>query len=250
MRGQAGFTLVELLVVIAVLGVLSGVVVVGVGAFRDDASTAACEADARTITTAQQAALATTGSYVTEDELVSIGLLSSTSNLHDVVLGDGGFSVVPVGDCAGDGEELAEGTEDLGEEVAAEEQLTEEDAAKKAADEEAAAQQAADEEAAKKAAEEDAAKKAAEEAAAGAGGCTKGQIDINSASKKQLREIDHVGGDEAERIEKQRPFTSLAQLVEVKGLDDKDVRDIISEGKACVGAGDPGEPVRPRWRVR
>jgi len=34
--------------------------------------------------------------------------------------------------------------------------------------------------------------------AGGTTGCKRGQIDINSAAKKSLTKIDHVGGDEAE----------------------------------------------------
>jgi general secretion pathway protein G len=43
-RRDEGFTLIELLIVIVVLGILSGIVVLGVGQFRTDATTAACNA--------------------------------------------------------------------------------------------------------------------------------------------------------------------------------------------------------------
>jgi prepilin-type N-terminal cleavage/methylation domain-containing protein len=43
---QGGFTLIELLIVIVVLGILAGIVVLGLGSFRQDATTAACKADA------------------------------------------------------------------------------------------------------------------------------------------------------------------------------------------------------------
>jgi general secretion pathway protein G len=41
---EQGFTLIELLIVIVVLGVLAGIVVLGVGQFKTDATTAACKA--------------------------------------------------------------------------------------------------------------------------------------------------------------------------------------------------------------
>jgi len=50
-----GFTLVELLIVIVVLGILSGIVVFGVGQFRGDAQNAACKADLATISIAADA---------------------------------------------------------------------------------------------------------------------------------------------------------------------------------------------------
>jgi prepilin-type N-terminal cleavage/methylation domain-containing protein len=65
-RGRAhddGFTLVELLIVIVVLGILSGVVVVGVGRFRSDANAAACQADVTAVNAAADAYQAVTGNY-------------------------------------------------------------------------------------------------------------------------------------------------------------------------------------------
>lgn len=56
-----GFTLVELLIVIVVLGILAGIVVFGVGRFRSDANAAACQADVAGVNAA--AYLAVTGEY-------------------------------------------------------------------------------------------------------------------------------------------------------------------------------------------
>ncbi len=123
------------------------------------------------------------------------------------------------------------------EEKAAEQaKIDEEKAAEQAKiDEQKAAEQAKADEAAKadekKAAEEKAAEEKARESTSS---CRSGQININTASKKDLTRIDHVGGDEAVRIEKQRPFTSLKQLVLVKGISDDDLRDILEEGRACI----------------
>jgi general secretion pathway protein G len=61
--GDQGFTLVELLIVIVVLGILSGIVVFGVGRFRQDATAAACKADVATVSVAADAFDATTGAY-------------------------------------------------------------------------------------------------------------------------------------------------------------------------------------------
>lgn len=58
-----GFTLVELLIVIVVLGILSGIVVFGVARFRSDAQAAACKADVATVSVAADAYDASTGNY-------------------------------------------------------------------------------------------------------------------------------------------------------------------------------------------
>jgi prepilin-type N-terminal cleavage/methylation domain-containing protein len=55
---QDGFTLIELLIVIVVLGILAGIVVLGLGTFRADATTAACKADAKQVQTASDAFMA------------------------------------------------------------------------------------------------------------------------------------------------------------------------------------------------
>jgi prepilin-type N-terminal cleavage/methylation domain-containing protein len=50
-----GFTLVEMLIVIVVLGVLAGITVFGIATFRDDAEAAACDASVKTVSTAVDA---------------------------------------------------------------------------------------------------------------------------------------------------------------------------------------------------
>src|SRR4051794_6022514 len=58
---EGGFTLIELLIVIVVLGILAGIVVLGLGTFRADATTAACKADAKQVQTASDAFIASPG---------------------------------------------------------------------------------------------------------------------------------------------------------------------------------------------
>ena len=77
-RGEPGFTMVELLIVVVVLGILSGIVVFGVGRFRGDAEAAACRADADTVATAANAYNAATGNYPTSiDDLVTANYLTA-----------------------------------------------------------------------------------------------------------------------------------------------------------------------------
>ncbi len=52
---EGGFTLIEMLIVITVLGILSGIVVLGVSTFRSDANKGACGAEAKTVKVAASA---------------------------------------------------------------------------------------------------------------------------------------------------------------------------------------------------
>ncbi|MGW5714813.1 competence type IV pilus major pilin ComGC [Amycolatopsis sp. NPDC003865] len=60
---QDGFTLIELLIVVVILGVLAGVVVFAVSAFNGDGKAAACNADWKSVETANEALYAKTGAY-------------------------------------------------------------------------------------------------------------------------------------------------------------------------------------------
>ena len=60
---EQGFTLVELLIVIVILGILAGIVVFAVGNLTSNAKTNACSAEKSTISTALEAYKAQNASY-------------------------------------------------------------------------------------------------------------------------------------------------------------------------------------------
>ncbi|SES71502.1 type IV pilus assembly protein PilA [Natronincola peptidivorans] len=69
LKNRKGFTLIELVVVIGILGALALIAVPRLGSFRDDAEDTANLATARTILSAATIAEANYGSGFTEDEL-------------------------------------------------------------------------------------------------------------------------------------------------------------------------------------
>lgn len=101
-KRQEGFTLIELIIVIVVLGILSGVVVLAVGSTRADAQSVACRTDARTIQTAEDASHALGGSYVPESTLVGT-FLRESSEWYDAepVGASYALTLTPAGTTAG-----------------------------------------------------------------------------------------------------------------------------------------------------
>ena len=75
---ERGFTLVELLIVIVILGILAGIVVFAVGNLTSNAKTNACATEKSTIVTADEAYKAQNGSYTDTTGLTSAGLLKTT----------------------------------------------------------------------------------------------------------------------------------------------------------------------------
>jgi prepilin-type N-terminal cleavage/methylation domain-containing protein len=78
---ESGFTLVELLIVIAILGILAGVVVFSVAGITDDGTKAACQTEASTVRAAQEANYAKSSPHVyaaNAGALKTNGLLGTT----------------------------------------------------------------------------------------------------------------------------------------------------------------------------
>lgn len=66
------------------------------------------------------------------------------------------------------------------------------------------------------------------------GGCTAGQVDINSASYEELKRIKYIDEVRAQYVIDLRPFKSVDGLINVKGIGPVYLQRMKDEGIACV----------------
>jgi general secretion pathway protein G len=95
---EKGFTLVELLIVIVILGILAGIVVFAVGNLTSNAKTNACATEKSTVSTAIEAfkAQSATQSYPTDmAALVASGLLKTTPASYTFNNSTGAVTAIP-----------------------------------------------------------------------------------------------------------------------------------------------------------
>jgi competence ComEA-like helix-hairpin-helix protein len=64
--------------------------------------------------------------------------------------------------------------------------------------------------------------------------CEEGQIDINSASLEELDNLSGIGPAYANEIINSRPFSSVDELIDVKGIGEVTLDKIKTQGLACV----------------
>jgi len=79
-QAEGGFTLVELLIVIVILGILAAVVVFSVGGVKDKGVKSACEASRSAVATAAEAAYAQDATYPADPAaVIASGFVSGSS---------------------------------------------------------------------------------------------------------------------------------------------------------------------------
>jgi prepilin-type N-terminal cleavage/methylation domain-containing protein len=87
---EDGFTLVELLVVIVILGILAAIVVLAVGGITNKGQDSSMKTDKRTLEAAEEAYFAKTDGdnpvYATETELLTGKMLRDPSTKHGICL--------------------------------------------------------------------------------------------------------------------------------------------------------------------
>jgi prepilin-type N-terminal cleavage/methylation domain-containing protein len=91
-NNEEGFTLVELLVVIVILGILAAIVVFAVGGIQNNANESAKKTDASVLTSAQEAYYAQNNTYASVSKLTSDKFLRQASNTKDMCLSNTGLA--------------------------------------------------------------------------------------------------------------------------------------------------------------
>ncbi len=71
------------------------------------------------------------------------------------------------------------------------------------------------------------------------------EVDINTATLEELDQIAGIGPKYAQAIIDARPFSSVDDLVKVKGIGEKTLGKIKEQGLACVSCSQNSEEVRP-----
>ena len=100
-RGAGGFTLVEVLVAVGILGVMAGISSLAFSGFDSASSSISCRADETRLQRAESTFFLQNARYGSETELVDDGLLGSASDIHDVTVASSAYTISEAGRCIG-----------------------------------------------------------------------------------------------------------------------------------------------------
>jgi general secretion pathway protein G len=95
--GEGGFTLIELMIVIVILGILAAIVVFAVGGITDRGESSACKANVKTAEVAVEAYYAKHGSYPASLNALTSGTDKFLKSVPSNVTYDGAGNVTGVG---------------------------------------------------------------------------------------------------------------------------------------------------------
>ena len=100
-KNDEGFTLVELLIVIVILGILATVVVFSVRGITDQGKENACQTDKRTLEVALESYYAKYGSGTTPSQATvqDAGLIRDVSTNYSINVGTGEVEALAGGEC-------------------------------------------------------------------------------------------------------------------------------------------------------
>ena len=95
MKGEEGLTLIEILVVLIILGILSGLVIFGIATFREDTAEVACQTDGKSVETASEAYRARNPGYAAELEadIVGGGYLKASEDIEVNTMTKDGYTI-------------------------------------------------------------------------------------------------------------------------------------------------------------
>jgi prepilin-type N-terminal cleavage/methylation domain-containing protein len=112
--GEGGFTLIEILIIIVILGILAAIVVLAIGGLAGKSKTAACDAEEKTIVTAEDAYHAASADAQGKNATYgTLPQLSAPSNPNGLLKDDptgrwgitavtaNGYTLTGVGNCDG-----------------------------------------------------------------------------------------------------------------------------------------------------
>jgi len=71
--------------------------------------------------------------------------------------------------------------------------------------------------------------------------CLEGQIDINEANQEEIEQLTGIGPTYAKRIIESRPYETVSDLINIKGIGEVTLRKINEQGLACVITEESGD---------